>query len=888
MLTRGPFPLGWTPDADAVNAPAGSLLRADNTILDELNILSLRRGSAKINDDPLADLDVHSLHTQALNGVRYRMVGAGAHVYSNGTMLPQLMDGDGDIPFGTHMGQIFYGRGTSKYKYDGTDVLNWGIRQTGGAPTAAPGVGGTTNSTELISGDSTESPAIVMEIDDGTGPTYTEDRNGVANAALAMNVNAGGQAIATKNWATDQDLTILGSGLFPATDDSVVSFWAYFPDPTKVFQISLQIGVNGPTIWSDVFASIWFIADMAAEGKVVAGWNQLTVRRGDMVRGGPGTAGQGWNTVRMIRVVMQANVADPGQLAFDNLKISGTSVGSPLSGAYEWAYAYYRDNGSYLAYSALSASSGFFQIDATSAGITIPVDINRDSQVNQIWVFRRGGELVDGWYRTAVYAPGTSVGTGAITISDTLSDQDALELNILADEDTDLPPDNIIGIEGPYYDRLFVLTATHLYPSRRLSPDNFAVTQVIRIAGPDEHALWVKKAFGGLYIGTTKDIYRIDGTGAELPDGTVEFDKTPLNIDNPPISEGVAQEGSLLVYLASDGWRAFTGAGSQPLVGSTSMLYQGQTRHGVEPVNVTAGRFRAAIAKSQMVAITPEGADGISSRVLYRYNFKSSLWYRHTYAPSFRSIFREPDGTLIAGDDAGYVRVLDVGTDDDSGSLIPVTVWTSRDDSGDGIAPKQASNLTINIDSGSLPFSIGIHTDDDGSLGMSIDGQTASMGPVAFDVSSLSLFKQVQLRITGSFTRFRLAGFVLNFLALPRGVKVWDSGPLDLGTQDLIWARRIKLKVRASQDLIITPYFDGNAFETLTIAINGDLDNQNRITVVEAPAPRGYFGRTPRFVIRSSEDFYPYWVELLPRLTAASTEKNPVRMSAGLGGEGAA
>lgn len=885
VLSRGPFSSGWTPDADAVNAPPGSLLRMDNLILDELNILSLRRGSLRINETPFEDLDIHSLHTQTLGSTRYRMAGADNHVYSNGLRLLVTMDGDGDTSFGTHMGQIFFARGSSKFKYDGTDVLNWGIRQTGGTPTVAPGVGGTTNSSELLSGDSTEAPAVIMEVDDGTGPTYVADRNGVAGGALEVHPNSGGQAIATKTWPTDQDFTVLGSSAFPATDDSVVSLWAYFEDPTKVFQISLQISVNGPTIWSDVYATIWFIADMAAAGTVVAGWNKLTVRRGDMVRGGPGTAGQTWANVRMVRLVMQGNVEDPGAVYFDNIAISGVAAGgSPLNGDYEWAYSYYRDNDSYLAYSALSPTSGFFHIDSSSAEVTIPADINRDSQVNQIWLWRRGGEL-DTWYRVAVYDPGTSVGTGAIIISDTTSDQDALDINITADEDTDLPPDNIIGIEGPYYDRLFVLTETHLYPSRRLSPDNYAITQIIRIAGPDERALWVKKAVGGLFIGTTKDIYRIDGTGAELPDGTTEFEKTPLSIDNPPISNGVAQEGPLMVYIASDGWRAFIGAGSQPLVGPTSFLYQGQDRHGVEAINVTEGRFRAAIAKSQLVAITPEGDDDEQSSILYRYNFKHTRWYRHPYPYTFRSIFREPDGTLIAGDNSGYIHTLDTGVED-SGSPIEVTVWTSRDDNGDRMSPKQASNLIVNADAGSQSYAVEIWTDDvPTQFQRTLTGFTSSLSPVAYDIVDLDLFKQVQLRITGHFSRFRLAGFALNYMALPIGVKAWDSGPMSLGTQDIVWARRIRMKVRASRDLTVTPYFDGIEFEAVTVSVDNSTD---LVTVLEVPVPRGYFGRTPRFVVQSLEDFHPYWIELLPRLTVASSEKQPIRMAAGLGGEEAA
>ncbi len=46
---RQSFDAGWRPDNDAFNAPANAVLRMDNLTLDELGILSLRPGSAKIS-----------------------------------------------------------------------------------------------------------------------------------------------------------------------------------------------------------------------------------------------------------------------------------------------------------------------------------------------------------------------------------------------------------------------------------------------------------------------------------------------------------------------------------------------------------------------------------------------------------------------------------------------------------------------------------------------------------------------------------------------------------------------------------------------------------------------------------------------------------------------
>lgn len=877
MLARGPFPLGWTPDADAVDAPPGSLLRMDNLTLDEHNILSLRMGSSRINTLPFTDTDIHSLHTQNLSGTRYRMAGATNKVYANGAALSPTFDGTGDISFGTHMGQIFMARGTSRYKFDGVTVRNWGILMTGTQPTVAATLGGSNNSTAMISGDSGESPAVAAE--EGSIGGFTDDRLGNPNGAIIIDPDAsiGGRAVITKTWPSDQNFNSLGSGAVPATDDSIISLWIYITDPTQFFQISLQISVNGPTIWSDSYSTIWFISEMAQAGQFVSGWNQLTVRRGDMVRSGS-TAGKDWSTVRMIRIVIQGHVLDPGQVYLDDLKMAG-GTGSLLNGDYQFAYVYVRDSGSYIAYSAPSAFSEPHHFDSQAAAITIPADGARDTQINQIWIFRRG-EKLDDWYRTVVYSG--AIGTGIISITDSTSDQEALDAGIIMDLDVIPVPNDIIGIEGPYYDRLFVLTQTTLYPSRRLKPDNFAAEQAIRVAGPDEIALWVKKAHGGLYIGTTKDIYRLDGTGAEYPDGAMDFTFNGLNIDHPPRNEAVAQEGSLLCYLAAAGWRAFTGAGSQELVGKTSLLYQQRDRHGISAVNTISGRFRAAICKGQLVAVTPEGSE-LNSNILYRHIFNKDQWYRHPYRHVMRSIFREPDGTLIAGDNEGTVWKLDDGFNGDDDVDIPVALWTPRDGDGNGYVPKVSSSLVLNVDTNGHVMRVVLYADEVPDIVQEMVGTSLGITPLAYNVSDLEIWRQMQIQIEGNFSNFRLSGFVLNYLALPMGIKAWDSGPMDIGRQDIVWARRVTMKVRAAANLVVTPFFDGIEFETVTIVpTSAEL---NRVTILDVPIERGFFGRVPRFKIESDLDFHPYWVEFQVRRTTQHSEKPDIRVSCNLGGE---
>lgn len=534
----------------------------------------------------------------------------------------------------------------------------------------------------------------------------------------------------------------------------------------------------------------------------MAAWTIFKVRRGDLFRQGS-TFGKGFNSVKAVRmtVIVPEGLSDL-ECKFDNLK----QHGGPITGEVEYKYIYVRNDGTYLAKSAPSAASIRKNFEAEGAQVVIPADASRDSQVNEIWLFRRGAGL-ETFYRVAVET-GVS-GTGAITIFDTTRAEDALIVNIKLEESNDVPPDDIIDIEGPYFDRLFALTASHLYPSRRLEPDTFSTEQVIKVAGNDERALWVKKALGGLYIGTTRDIYWLSGTGAELPDGSMEFTLQPINIDNPPVSEAVAQEGNFLVYLAADGWRALAGGGSELLTGATSNLWRGKTRHGVSPVNIN-GRFRACITRETLVAVTPEGGSTTSSTVIWRYRFSTKQWSRHVYTRNIRNIYRDPDGLVTFSDDAGFVWNFDTSTLDD-GANIPVTMWTREDDVDQPFNRKDPHDLRFLIDTGGADATIGLHLDHATVAAETLTANNNGIGEELFNLTSIgtSSFRNLQFRITGSFPAFRLVNMELGFHPLPRMLR-GHTPPSNFDYPGVKTTVGLQLRVcTLGAPVTITPVLDG-------------------------------------------------------------------------------
>ena len=797
FLQRSSFARGWMPDADAVAAPAEALLRADNCILDELGTVSLRPGSAKINSVALAHPDIHTLFTGYLSGTRYRMAGANNAVYANGVEIVNSLAGSGDFAFGSHLGQILFARSTSKKKYDGTTLRNLGIAMTGGALTAAALAPDSDTFATFASGETTWTDNFGVSAN-------AAGYDGTANAAKSITVStANGTGMISKRFASDQDFSTYTAGL-TATDDDILSLYVYIVDPSTLFEVSVMVDVNSasPTVFQDdYYHHTWrfhtqdeadsqylqrlrdkYDAEGATRDRVEAtgftemlqgelqpGWNKLTVRRGDLQRFG-GTFGKDWSTVRGVRFrAFTVGDSTAAPLRFDQCVITGGSTRN-INGKVKYRYILVRNDGVYTAKSAPSVASAEYIFTNAGGDLTIPADASRDSQANEIWVFRMGGSeafgFLDSYYRVKVQT-GVS-GTGSVAISDTLSAKDALIANIRLETDNAVPPNNIIGMAGPYYDRMMYLTSDgFVYPSRQLNPDSCSAGQAIRVTGADETPYWIKKAFGGLYIGTSKDVYRLEGTGAELPDDTVDFTLAPMNIDHPPRSEALAQEGDLLLYLASDGWRAMNGSASKSLVGATSLLYKGYTRHGISAVNLATGRFRGAITKGQFVAMTPEGASTTSTPVLYRHIFDHGWWYRHTYgAQAWRCVYREPDGTLIASDSAGFIWTLDTGTQDGS-TDIAVVAWTKVDDDSLPLQRKDLWDLRVRADTGNANAAVAVHLDGSGSSATSVTVTQNGMGVTLGALNAVAVCRQVQLRITGSFSTFRLYDFGIQYRARP-------------------------------------------------------------------------------------------------------------------------
>jgi hypothetical protein len=823
-IYRKDFSGGWNPSADDANCSDNLLMRADNVMLDDQGILALRPGSEKMNVTPYAETDIHSLYACRLNGVEHIFAGASNNIYDNNTSLGQTLAGTGKISFGSQFGQVFMARSTSKLKYSGTAVTNWGIA----APNAVPTIAAVAADYIVFATCATaESPAF--SANEGTiNATYPTGQDGVVTGAIEVTPDStSGRAVITKTFAAETDYTAYAGG-DTGTDLDLFEFFVYLTEPELLQSLTVMVDVNSSstnrfqddyffyefkygeevTIQLNPQAQIDRIPDTVPqhvrdyiENQIRshmpeyvttfrrdkpasnAGWNHFSIPRGEFKRIGS-TTGKGWNTVKALRLVALNSAGGAASIVrYDDIRFTGGAT-KPLMGDYTYKYVFVNNLTNYQAKSAPSGASTSINFKGQSSTVTIPAGAlaAMDGQVDEIWVYRLGG-MMNQYYRVAT----TTDVTTPVVITDTLSDLDAMVLNLTLEYDNVPPPDSIVGIEGPYYSRMFCLTATHIYPSRINNPESYSSGQYMRVGDGTDTAYWITQALGGLYIGTAKDIYRLDGTGSELADGTIDFNLIPLNIGSPPVNDGFTRDGNRIYYCAADGWRLFNGVQSVSLLGNLELLTKGTDRYGVSNLSFTSlygAEPKAAVFNNQLVSlmfelddVDPYLFEFSGTTKVYRCDLGNGQWTRSIYPVEFKSIAKRPDGSIIAGDNAGTIWNIDSQetVSGDSGTDIPITLWTKRFDNGQPLQRKDPWEITMKVASNSHSASVAIHLDgSDTATQTKTITSTGGITTYQIKLDDLTVFKNIQFRITSTTDTFKLYEFNLAYRERPQ-LQVWSE-----------------------------------------------------------------------------------------------------------------
>lgn len=955
----------WTPDADALNAPEGALLRSDNLVEDAPGALSLRAGSSLIYQG-LEDLVVHSLHTVKLAGLTHRFMGVDNRLYIDGVIGTGAFDGSGDIAMGDDAYQAFFARGTTKKAYDGVTLRNWGIPK----PAAAPTLGAVDAITTAVAAfNNTESPAVTAP----EGSTaYTTDDGAVANEAIQLTpASATSRGSLQRLWTTNQNFfDIKGT---EGTDNDQFDVLMKMAEPRNVEKIVLQFGVgdsstvpfdkdryeftidikNGEVPQLKDITSSGYAAyeasvlallqaldptfdvgklqtpeqvktAMAAVGSQPSPktggrpdpdtWSHVTITRGMFTRIGA-TAGRGWNTVRGFRITYVTRAGTTSAVTFCDALWSGGGDLS-LTGKFRVCFRAGRNAGQYVELSPPSAASDPITLNHQTLRVTIAAATLSalEGYADQLWVYLFGGLNLNTWYRFAVTSASTRGGmtidefsnplgadfgtieertrlsshgftysqlngdgvphiTGTTDLVMTIrkSEEQALSEGLRMEPYQISPPDNIVGIAGPWAGRMFVLTSDgSVWPSSNLSPSSFNSRQRLDLTRYGD-PMWILHTTGGVYVGMSKDIIFLEGSGDDSADLTlIELFPRAMGIGNPPVDAAAWVEGSTIIFRSADGLMAFTGAGVNPIpFAGTELLWRntGGVRHGVSPLNTATGRFRLTFDNGILYMLAPEGT-ATSTNVIYR--LKSGAWRRFVYAQveAFHSILTDPDGLLIAGDDAGQLWLLEDGVQDNGQDIAP-ELWTPCGAGGDPLSYKDPMDLQLHVDTSGDQGTLAVYLDAATTPAATYNFSTQSPDIYRIQADDIGKFIRAQLRITGTFTAFVLSAYNLAFRPRVQHRVVLDTGWFGPQQGDLLWAKEAEIDCISPVDLEADVYFDDILHPTQPVVVT-----PSKRSVFRIPLPRGSKGKRGRIVFRTTSadgvgaiGFEAFLVRLLPRNT---------------------
>lgn len=654
-------------------------------------------------------------------------------------------------------------------------------------------------------------------------------------------------------------------------------------------------------------------------------WTHLSVQRGSFNRVG-GTAGRNWKTVRGFKIVYTAVPGSTEAAQFDSAVIVGGGNRS-LTGTYKVGYRFFRDvldtqgNRVYRELSPFSDISNEIVLSQQALQVTIPAAAlaAADPQatgtliyvyggfLNNYYVFAEtglsgGGSLrIDEFARAAdgndydiaadrtrltshgLSIPGAVSGNMVIDIQK--SELEALIENDFLEPGSVGPPDNIIAIAGPWNRRMFVLTSEGLlYVSLIDGPSLFSLYHLrdLRQYGDPK---WMVQTSGGIHVGMSKDVIRMAGFGDESEDRvTIDLFAEQLHVGNPPADAAVQTDGNAIIYRSADGLMLLVGASLTPISqGGTSLLWRGQARYNSSPLNTSTGRFRLAVDNHILFMLASEGTS-LDPTSLWRYDFVRKVWARTYYTPTLLSIFRDPDGSLIAGTANGALLLLESGVQD-NGANISINITTPIDGGDNPLVRKDACDFQIHADTGGAVGTADFRLDGIGPVSISRTFSTVSpagiyrvdlLNPDKTEIS----FYRMQLAITGSFNKFLLYAFNVTYRDRVQQTMVLDTGTIrPRDGRDMSWLQEVEIDCISPANLEMDLYLDDVLKTTQPVIVKA-----NRRSTYRVPLPKGSKARAPRLVFRttnsggsSNPGFEPYMVRVRDRSTGNESEHQPFR-----------
>jgi hypothetical protein len=619
------FSAGWVPSDDLVNGRKNGLFKMDNLELDKTGSLSLQGGTSVVGS--AYSYNAHTLFSNVISGTRCDyLADTNGGIFRNGTSIGTGGD-SANAAFCTAFDFTLATSGNTRLKDSGSGTpLNLGIAAAPAGPTAI--VDGYVLSTNYFGAYNVVQVLGTWANLSQTGGMVTVDPTTLTGIIQTTTISSGpSQPMDMTLMEADNSLSQSISGL-GAQDTDVLTLQVIFDytnsaigDVSNISSIELDIllvaGSGDGAVVSDYFSYTWI--NTGSSGPTFT----LQIQRGWFTRIGNGN--QDWSNVYGYRITVIAN--SPIVVFVD---FSTNFIGASLLGSYDWVQVNVYESSSYVGMSQISPSAGGFVytptleevhqkngalgsivknilIAASPNNNTVKITPNitdLDPQVNQIWIFRQGGNLAQ-WYRVLVFTSANWTVPQYDYLTDFAAEQIDITVNLaLVSINSTGITDKIYDIVGPIEGRWWYFTTHFMYPSDINDPDLVNVGLGVRTTGSNaEIFLWARKvAYNQVLVGTSRDIYLLTGTFTTLPDGTVDIYYDSIGAKMPPITYDAVAVNGQVFYLAADGWRSCdVNNDVQLLVApNTDRLYRGITCYGYSvDIQIVPGSVRFPIAFSR-------------------------------------------------------------------------------------------------------------------------------------------------------------------------------------------------------------------------------------------------------------------------------------------------
>lgn len=800
-LTRTSW-AGWSPSSDKLGGDPSLLLRMDNLQLDEQGAIGLARGlqhKADFNDF------VESIYSKTIDGVDtiYVCTDSGRSVQksTNLTAFTEIVAGDDHAAIGDAFGQVLICAGTQKKKEQNGTVKNLGLAPINNAPIVAS-----------ISQDHIDLPAGFSVVDGTVGGLGFF----VDSTSLTGVVRASGSETNTVELGGNTE----GYDLNQDTVSCVVQF------TTQNFKrVRMEIVLNA----SNFYWYEWLLENSTDFTRGRNAQSILRVKRGDFTRVGDDST-LDWKKVTGVTFIVEAITED--DYLVSEPRITGGPRGG-LQGFYEWAVQPIGNDGRYLAKAPISPISKSAYVEQGRASISF----DSSADATEYWIYRRSvieqvetdliQSSLDKFYRV-----GTSVGN---TFEDTTSDIDAIRLNITVSETLqsvqDIGP-SILGILGPYKERILYMTFQEILLSDRLNPDAIDLEFSIRVSGDiTEKNLWFTELSSDtILLATTKDFYELSGTFLDQPDGSIDVFIRKLGDAFPALSTNFAKVEGIVYYVAKDGVRATNGGTSTLISPELNELFSNKVCHDIPPIGIfpgSIGNYAIAIGRGKLYTSLPL-TDG--SRRLFVYSFTNKRWNLRITDPV--SLCATVSGKILAGygnPNSLYQIEEGVGLNDTTG--IAFELRTVFDDNQQPRNRKDTFTLKLIGDTGGVDVTVLLAKDGETYTNIGMFNSNG-LSTKYFTIDEVTLGFRYSLKLTGTaMLVFKLNEYTIEYDARPEQLTMLRIPSNNLGT--LARKRMISYAFvidTLGNDVTFTPYADGSTKPTSTVNKASKLTHRHFFT----------------------------------------------------------